>query len=49
MINIFSYLQSLLGSAPPGFAFLEYIFAFVLLCFAMFLVYKLFEAFFHLF
>lgn len=49
MANIFTYIQTLLGAAPPGFAFLEYIFAFVLLCFSLFLVYKLFEAFFHLF
>ena len=49
MTDIFSYIQSFLGSAPSGFAFLEYIFAFVLLCFAMFLVYKLFEALLHLF
>lgn len=49
MDNIISYIQSILGAAPQGFVFLEYIFAFVLLCFAMFLVYKLFEALFHLF
>lgn len=49
MTTIFTYLQQIIGNAPAGFAFLEYIFAFVLLCFCLFLVYKLFEALFQLF
>lgn len=43
-MTIFTYLSDIIGAAPPGFAFLEYIFSFVLVCFVLFLVYKLFEA-----
>lgn len=48
-MTIFTYLSNIIGSAPSGFAFLEYIFSFVLVCFTLFLVYKLFEALIRLF
>lgn len=41
---ISTYLQQVIGAAPLGFSFLEYIFSFVLCCFALFIVYKVAEA-----
>lgn len=49
MSTILDYIHSLLGEAPSGFAFLDYIFAFVLVCIGLFIVYKAFEALFQLF
>lgn len=49
MSTLFDYVRALIGEAPSGFAFLEYIFVFVLVCIALFIVYKAFEALFQLF
>ncbi len=46
---IFDYVRQIIGQAPPGFGFLEYIFGFLLLCFMLFIVYKVFEAFISIF
>lgn len=49
MNTLLDYIHALIGQAPSGFAFLEYIFAFVLVGIALFIVYKAFEALFQLF
>lgn len=43
------YLHELIGNAPQGFEFLEYIFTFVLCLIGVFLCYKLVEALLNLF
>ncbi len=48
-MTIFDYVRQIIGQAPSGFGFLEYIFGFVLLSFMLFVLYKVFEAFISMF